>query len=319
MATDTICVVGVSGFVGSHVAAELLSRGYSVHGTLRTPNAAGNEWLERNLAPLAEKDARLTLLSAELGDALSLREAMRGCTGVVMCAGIEEQEPETMELMVGAAENTLNAALELGIRRAVFTSSTGSTNPPGGEPAVKNELEHWSDPDAQITAGKFSPAAKTLMDKAALAKMDAFEDKLRVCVMNPSMITGPAFQTRAVASLNAFQRIIRGDRMRERIPNGSMSMIDVRDLAKLHVNALELESASGRYFGVKRSWHWREILDALHRAYPAYSPPAFPEDEVPVTPTQFDLSRQDSLGVELRDLDEMLTSVVSELQRRHML
>lgn len=319
MAMDTICVVGVSGFVGSHVAAELLRRGYSVNGTLRDPSASGNEWIFDNLAALAMPDAKLTLHSAELSDKPSLHRAMSGCTGVVMCAGVEVQGPQTIELMVGAAENILENALELGITRAVFTSSTGSTNPPRAEPALKNELDHWSDSDAQIAAGKFSPAAKTLMDRAALSTMEESQGRLRVGVINPSLITGPAFQTNPVASLITFKRIIRGERMAERIPNGSMSMIDVRDLAKLHVNALEQETASGRYFGVKQSWHWQDILAALHRAYPDYSPPPFPDDEEPAQPTRFDLTRQGSLGVNLRDLDEMIASVVSELERRNML
>ncbi|MCR9276969.1 MAG: NAD-dependent epimerase/dehydratase family protein [Pseudomonadaceae bacterium] len=319
MANDTICVVGVSGFVGSHVAAELLGRGYGVHGTLRDPSASGKQWINDRLSGLAKADAQLTLHPAELGDKSSLYQAMSGCTGVIMCAGAETQEPQTIELMVGAAENILDNALDLGIGRAVFTSSTGSTNPPDGEPALKNELDHWSDPAIQIAAGKFSPAAKTLMDRAALSMMEQSEGKLRVSVLNPSMITGPAFQDEPVSSLRAFQKIIRGERMSERIPNGSMSMIDVRDLAKLHVNALEQNSASGRYFGVKQSWHWRDILNAIHRAYPDYSPPAFPDGEEPIRPTQFDLGRQRSLGVDLRDLDAMIASVISELTRRRML
>ena len=110
-----------------------------------------------------------------------------------MSAGVETQEPETITLMVAAAENVLNAALKLGIKRTVFTSSTGSTNPPEGEPPMKVETVHWSDSDQQISVGKYSPAAKTLMEKKALEMMAANPD-LRVSIMNPSMIAGPVFQ-----------------------------------------------------------------------------------------------------------------------------
>ncbi|MGI9325793.1 MAG: NAD-dependent epimerase/dehydratase family protein [Pseudomonadales bacterium] len=318
MANDTICVVGVSGFVGSHVAAELLSRGYGVNGTLRDTSAGNTRWLLEQLAPLATAGAELTLHSAELSDKQSLLRAMQGCTGVIMCAGVERQEPSTIDLMVGAANNILDSALELGISRAVFTSSTGSTNPPRGEPELKNEVDHWSDPEKQRAAGKFSPAAKTLMDQTALARMDAANGKLRVSVINPSMIVGPAFQPAPVNSLKAFQAIIEGRRFAEGVPNGSMSIIDARDLAKLHVNALENDNAHGRYFGVKQSWHWRDILAALKKAYPSYEMPPVAQDEAPVRPTQFDLARQATLGCELRDLDEMMSGVVAELQRRNM-
>lgn len=317
--SETICVIGVSGFVGSHVAAELLSRGISVNGTLRAPRAPANRWLIDRVAPIAENNATLTLRAADLNDPVSLKDAMAGCSGVVMCAGIEEQAPSTIDLMVGAAHHVLDAATELGIARAVFTSSTGSTNPPQGEPTIKNEVDHWSDPDAQIAAGKFSPAAKTLMDRTALARMSESGDALRVSVINPSMIAGPAFQPEPVASLRAFHAIIEGRRMGDAIPNGSMSMIDVRDLAKLHVNALVSPTASGRYFGVKASWHWREILASLQRALPGYAPPLWPTQLEPVRPTQFDLTRQATLGVALRDLDAITAGVIDELRARDLI
>ena len=107
--------------------------------------------------------------------------------------------------------------------------------------------------------------------------------------------------------------------MVDKIPNNSMSMVDARDLAALHVNALENSAASGRYFGVKASWHWREILTALARACPAYRMPQPDPDEVPVRATQFDLTRQDSLDVNLRGLDAMLEGLVEELHRRKMI
>lgn len=318
MANESICVIGVSGFVGSHVAAELLRRGYNVHGTLRNASSEASGWLLEQLPGAATASAKLSLHSADIANKDSLLDAMQGCTGVIMCAGVEQQDRSTIDLMVGAANHVADCALSLGIKRAVFTSSTGSTNPPEGEPATKNEVDHWSDPQVQQAAGKFSPAAKTLMDQTALARMQDSDGQLRVSILNPSLIAGPAFQKEPVASLRSFQAIIDKRRHAERVPNGSMSMIDVRDLAKLHVNALENESAQGRYFGVKQSWHWRDILSAVKRAHPDYVVPPFPEDETPALATQFDLTRQNSLGVELRGLDEIVQGVVEELRRREM-
>jgi len=144
-------------------------------------------------------------------------------------------------------------------------------------------------------------------------------EKFRVCVINPSMIVGPAFQRDPVVSLCRFAAIINGKRFSEKIPNSSNSIIDVRDLAKLHVNALEKEEAKGRYFGVKQSWHWRDILKALEVACDKYTMPQIDPYETPVPATQFDFSRQDTLGVKLRNIDEMFTSLVAELNRRSMI
>ena len=65
----------------------------------------------------------------------------------------------------------------------------GSTNPKEGQPEIKNEIDHWSDPDFQISKGKYSPAAKTLMDKAALAFGEEHPE-VRIVIFNPSMILG---------------------------------------------------------------------------------------------------------------------------------
>jgi nucleoside-diphosphate-sugar epimerase len=319
MSTERICVVGCSGFVGSHVTAELLSRGYDVNGTLRDADGDNASWLMAKVAPKASGANRLTLFSADVFDKGSLRPAMAGCNGIIVCAGSPVIEPETVDLMVAVAENVSDAAIESGITRAVFTSSTGSTNPPEGEPELKNEIEHWSDPEQQLKAGKFAAVGKTRFDRIVLDKMAASNGAFRVCVINPSMIVGPAYQPEPVTSLRRFADIIQGERMADKIPNSSMSLVDVRDLAALHVNALEKTVASGRYFGVKASWHWREILAALERACPSYRIPQPDPNEVPVHATQFDLTRQNALGANLRDIDAMLEGLVGELNRRKMI
>ena len=58
---------------------------------------------------------------------------------------------------------------------------------------MKNEIDHWSDPDFQISQGKYSPAAKTLMDRAALEFGESHPD-LRIVIFNPSMILGKNFR-----------------------------------------------------------------------------------------------------------------------------
>jgi nucleoside-diphosphate-sugar epimerase len=319
MTCRSVCVIGCSGFVGSHVTAELLAQGVNVHGTLRDASPQNTGWLTGDVAAHAKEGAQLTLFSTNVLDKASLHQAMQGCDNVIVCAGTEKQEQATIDLMVGMANNICDLAVDLGMQAAVFTSSTGSTNPPGPEPALKNEIDHWSDPDLQLSANKFSPAAKTLMDKAVLNKMREHGNAFRGITINPSMIAGPCFSPNPVNSLNSFKAILAGDRMGDGVPNGSMSMINVQDLARLHIAAMENPQAKGRYFGVKKSWHWRDILAALARVVPTYQMPPIDPNEAPVRATTFDLSRQDSLGVDIRDLDDILIAVVEELHRREMI
>ena len=126
---------------------------------------------------------------------------------------------------VNAARAVISGARAAGVGTVVLTSSTGSTNKPGAAPdAVKSELTAWSDPEQQKAAGKFSPAAKTLMEQTALQMVGrglenevtdaaAAEGAPRLCIINPSLILGPQLQPGPVSgnSLPWFSRICKGE------------------------------------------------------------------------------------------------------------
>ncbi len=157
------------------------------------------------------------------------------------------------------------------------------------------------------------------MEAVALRIAEDAGDELRVSIMNPSLILGPAFQPDLPSSLDFLRRILAGESMSEEIPQGSMSIIDARDLATLHVKAFEHSDAHGRYFAVKRSWSWRQILGALEQLHPPYTKPDTPEPDEAVIPTQFDLSRQESLGHTPRGLHDILRGALEDLRARDLI
>lgn len=326
-------VIGATGFVGSHIVSHLVDRGYHVRCGSRDPEGAS--WL-KNVVPEGGGDVvslhRIVLTTEGPEDAGMLDDLVRGCDSVFFAAGFERQEPATIDFMVNNARGCLDAAVRQGVGAVVLTSSGGSTNAPGLTNDVpKQEHVHWSDHEAQIAAGRFSPAAKTLMDLRSLEavgrdRTNAVSDEARaktaprLCILNPNLVLGPQLQPGPVRgnSLPWVARILRGESMSEGVPNDSMSIIDVRDLAALHVAAAEQRTASGRYFGVHRSWPWEDILAALHRAHPPYTVP--PRFEGPAnTPTQFDHTRKESLGVRLRSLEETMADLVSFMKSRDVL
>ena len=73
-----------------------------------------------------------------------------------------------------------------------FPFFTGSTNSKEVEPPLRDEIENWEDTDFENSRGKYSPSAKTLVDKTAFAFEEEHPD-MRIVIFNPSMILGNIF------------------------------------------------------------------------------------------------------------------------------
>eukprot|EP00164_Ancoracysta_twista_P005633 GFYU01007723.1.p1 GENE.GFYU01007723.1~~GFYU01007723.1.p1 ORF type:complete len:330 (+),score=96.57 GFYU01007723.1:137-1126(+) len=315
-------VVGGTGFVGSHVVKTLLSRGYTVRVTTR--DTTKSTWLTE----LGNVQLFPFTLDTEAPADGVMDSLLEGAAAAFFSAGTERQDPSTIPFMVHNALALVKGARRNGVNVVVLTSSGGSTNPAGHQNAVpKQEHVHWSDPDAQEANGKFSPAAKTRMELACLAEVgrdksnqvvnaQAAEGAPRLCIVNPNLILGPQLQPGAISgySLPMVAGILKGE-LRKTMPNDSVSNVDVRDLAALHVACAEDPTASGRYFGVNRSFTWEEVLTSFERAYPKYTKPPRFEGEAAIA-TQFDHSRKESLGVKFRSLDETLKDVVTFMIER---
>ncbi|MEM7190755.1 MAG: dihydroflavonol 4-reductase, partial [Pseudomonadota bacterium] len=114
--------------------------------------------------------------------------------------------------------------------------------------------------------------------------------------------------------MGALHRLTLGERGRhDKTPNDSSSMAHIHDVADLFMAAYENPDASGRYYAVYDSWHWQDIYDVLTPLMPEMVTPE-PWTGDKATPTGFDFTRRDSLGVNMRDIPMALTETVRWLQ-----
>lgn len=323
-----ICVVGASGLVGSNIVNTALARGYQVRASMR--DAAAPDKAPYLLAVPGAAE-RLSLFSADMADAGAFDDGLSGADCVfIACliptyAGPSGTPAREMDDEQGYAEiimptvngclNILRAAARQGVPNVVICSSTSSTNPVPPVP-VKNEVDHWSDEQEQCRAKKYTSATKTVMEKAAIKF--ARENDMRLSILLPTGMYGPVILPDQLngnphAWLGA---LIAGKPGRhDKVPNNSTSMIHLHDLAALFLAAYENPNASGRYYGVYDSWHWRNIYAALQELLPDMVMPA-PLDEDPVPPTGFDFTRRDGLGVSIRDIPTMLRETVDWLKTK---
>lgn len=244
---STVLVTGGTGFVGSHVIVQLLGAGHIVRTTVRSPS---REQSVRDMVRQAgvEAGGRLQVVVADLLRDEGWAEAMRGCEFVMHVAS---PMPSTApshedELIVPAREGTLRvlrAARDAGVSRVVMTSSCGAVyygHPPQQAPFDETS---WTNVDG----GEMSAyvKSKALAERAAWDFMAHEGGRLELAVINPTGIFGPVLGADFSSSIDIVKRLLGG---MPGCPQLYFAVVDVRDVAGLHLLAMTDPAARGQRF-----------------------------------------------------------------------
>lgn len=237
-----VLVTGISGYIGQHCAAELLRQGYEVVGTIRSRSKGdATRSAISQVAPIEN----LSFAEADLLSDSGWAESLKGCTFVLHIASpflLAEPKDEN-ELITPAVEGTkrvIDAAQKAGIKRLVLTSSTFAIA--AGKGTGKYGPSDWSDTDAKIGAYAKS---KTLAERAAWEAVKG--GNMELTVINPGAVFGPSLGAKIDGqSVAMITNMIMGKV--PMIPDLAMGMVDVRDVAKLHVAAMTAKGAAGKRF-----------------------------------------------------------------------
>jgi dihydroflavonol-4-reductase len=260
---ETVLVTGGSGYLGARCVVELLRRGYAVRTTVRDLAKEGE--VRERVGTELDPGERLTVLAADLTSDDGWAEAVAGCEYVLHVASpfpaAQPKDPD--ELIVPAREGTLRvlrAALDAGVRRVVVTSSVAAVRGSTSSASAPLTEADWTDPDHP----KLSPYArsKTVAERAAwdLVRERGVEERL--AVVNPGAILGPVLGGERSTSLAMVERLLKGMPGTPRI---GFSVVDVRDVADLHILAMTSPEAGGeRYIAIDR-FMWMGDVAAILR------------------------------------------------------
>lgn len=244
MRSELVLVTGGSGFVGAHCILQLLQQGYRVRTTVRS---LAREADLRAMLKVggADPGPSLSFIAADLNADAGWREAVAGCDFVLHVASPNAPKHEH-ELIGPARDGTLRvlrAARDAGVRRVVLTSSFGTMcyGPPrSGRPFSEAD---WTDPDGKINAYVKS---KTLAELAAWDFIASQGGALELAAINPGAIFGPALGPDYSVSAGIIKRLM--DRSMPSCPRLSYGIVDVRDVADLHLRAMTMAAAKGERF-----------------------------------------------------------------------
>jgi dihydroflavonol-4-reductase len=273
MSSDTVLLTGASGFIAKHILLALLREGYSVRATVRRSARAGEvmDAVRPHLPRSFALEQQLSFHEADLDQDRGWAEAMQGVAAVIHTASPFPlvQPKDEQDVIRPAVEGTLRvlrAANAAGVDRVVLTSSVAAIaySPlPAGAAAF--DERHWTDPDdPAITAYTKS---KTLAEKAAWDFVRSTAPRMRLTTINPGLVAGPALDTRIGTSLEVIQRILASKD--PALPRIGFLIVDVRDVARLHVEALRRPETEGERVMAAADFMWfADIARALKEAFP---------------------------------------------------
>jgi nucleoside-diphosphate-sugar epimerase len=257
---DTVLVTGGTGYIARQCIAQLLDQGHSVRTTVRDQAKEGA--VRTAIAEAVDPGDRLEVVVADLTVDDGWAEAVAACRFVLHPASPLGGAGELIAPARDGALRVLRAAHAAGVERVVLTSAANASSPTSyAEPGTTDE-ELWTDPDAPgLDEYRRS---KTLAELAAWAFADEVGARALLTTVLPGAVFGPILGADNLGSVEVIGRVLRGEMAA--LPNIGFEVVDVRDIADLHVRAMAEPAAAGERFLGTGELRWLPDIAALLRS-----------------------------------------------------
>jgi dihydroflavonol-4-reductase len=261
----TVLVTGGSGYIGGWCVIGLLQQGYNVRATVR--DLSREPTVRANLAKVADPGNRLSFYAANLTSDDGWDAAVDGCDYVLHVAsplGVAEPK-DPNELIVPArdgAKRAINAAIKAGVKRVVMTSSVAATSKPAAGVDSLSDETVWTDLSERGVSAYTQ--SKTIAERAAWDLIAAAGGATSLAVVNPALVLGPVLSGDYSESVQVIERLMSG--RVPGLPRLGFNIVDVRDVADLHIRAMTAPEAAGQRFIAAANFAWMAELAALLKA-----------------------------------------------------
>jgi dihydroflavonol-4-reductase len=240
-----VFVTGATGFVGSHVAAELSRRGADLRVLIRPTSKL------ENLAALSVETVSGDLLQVE-----ALRTAVAGCDAVMHVAAdyrLWVTDPEKMlAANVTGTRDLLRIAREEGVPRVVYTSSVATMGF-----FADGRLADEETPVSLADMIGFYKRSKYLAEQEAVAAARAGQ---HVMILNPTTPVG----SRDIKPTPSGRIVV--DFLNRKFPaymDTGLNLVDVNEVARTHADALETGRPGERYILGGENLTLKQMLDKM--------------------------------------------------------
>ncbi|RLV94347.1 putative NADPH-dependent methylglyoxal reductase GRP2 [Spathaspora sp. JA1] len=331
MTSTSVFVSGANGYIAQHVVKQLLAKGYTVVGSVRS-EAKGEE-----LKSLVNSEKFSYEIVPSLVDEGAFDEALKKHPEVTVFLhtaspvtfSAEDIENDLIKPAIQGTVNALNAVKKYGpqIKKVVVTSSGVTVlglGPHFDGEKVYNE-EDWN--PITYEEGLTNPvfgyfASKKFAELAANDFIAKEKPHFDISIVHPAYVFGPqAYAIKDKANLNLSTEVInsvaklgKGDQ----IPELASVFIDVRDVARAHLVAFENDEAiSQRLLLFSGSFTLDTVANIINKRFPESTVPKGDDArivELNKTIHKFDNSRtRKILGFEFKSLEESVYDSVEQI------
>lgn len=240
-----------SGFIALHIILQLLNKGYPVRTTVRSLSREAQLKQALSNNGVTNVDS-LQVVAANLEKDEGWVDAAKGCSYVLHVASpFPDYAPKHEdELIKPAREGTLRvlrAAKAASVKRVVVTSSFAAIGYGPYQPGHVFTEKDWTPSNDAKNVGAYA-RSKTIAEEAAWKYVKDENEPFELATVNPVAVTGPVLDpsTRISTSLTMVQKMLSGGA--PMVPHMQIGIVDVRDVADLHLRAMTDPKANGERF-----------------------------------------------------------------------
>src|SRR5262245_60977562 len=254
--TGTVLVTGGTGFVAGWCIVELIKRGYDVRTTVR--NLSKEPAVRAAVTAVTGSTDRLTFCAADLTADAGWEAAVGGCDYVLHVASPLGDGTGDRDAFIAPARDgtlrVLRAATRAGVKRVVMTSAAAAARTAKDSNAVSDETV-WADPEDPRFDGY--RRSKIVAERAAWEFMATNKGTEFVTIL-PGAVFGPVLMNENRGSVQVIRGLLHG--RPPGMPRLAFWIVDVRDLADVHIRAMTAPEAAGQRFIATGEMMWMEDL-----------------------------------------------------------
>ena len=251
-----VVVTGGSGYIAGYCIAQLLNDGWRVRTTVR--NLELVDEVRSAIGKIAANSSTIEFVAADLNSDTGWADAVGGADYALHLASpVPVVEPERDDELVRTARDgtlrVLAAARYAGVKRVVITSSISAIIFGRGVRKKPFTEKDWTDETNRDDSSP-SDRSKTIAERAAWAWLAGEGGEIELVTVNPSLVLGPVLGSDYSASVEAVRKLLDGSI--PALPRFGSSVVDVRDIATLHLLAMTAPSAAGQRFIGSGDFYW---------------------------------------------------------------